>query len=195
MLSESTGKMNDGEQGTVTGESKWDEFLSHFTNGYEGLENLVYKILYSLNPSDRLNPFLDDIAQEAIYHLYLSVENENGAFIHDPTAWAATVIRNNITNQMQYTMNKVHKDQELNTEDGNETEDTGKCPLDDVEDKDLVKDIVSKAHASDLPVLEKIMNGETLTRQERRRFAKFRSRFHEGESVRSRANEGNVTHV
>ncbi len=195
MLSESTGKMNDGEQGTVTGWRGWDEFLTYFSNGYEGLENLVYKILYSLNPSDRLNPFLDDIAQEAIYHLYLSVEKSNGTFIHDPTAWAATVIRNNIANQMQHTMNKVHKDQELNTEDGNEAEDTRKCLLEDVEDKDLVNDIISKACPSDLPVLEKIMNGETLTRQERRRFAKFRSRFHEGESVRSRTSEGNVTYV
>ena len=161
-------------KGTSTNcKGNWDTMLSVTDAGFKGLVKIANRVFYSLNLGPEFEDQREDIVQEALITLYVNAEawDTNRSFV----SWASVVLRNSMIRSMQSRVRSSELTYDPHTVDQASDEDA----FEHLVDSELAKTIYRKANDRTKNVLNKVMAGKSLTRNEYYILDEFRRRIRE----------------
>ena len=161
-------------KGTSTNcKGNWDTMLSVTDAGFKGLVKIANRVFYSLNLGPEFEDQREDIVQEALMTLYVNAEawDTSRPFV----SWASVVLRNSMIRSMQNRMRSWELTYDPHTMDQASDEDA----FEHLVDSELARTIYHKANDRTKQILNKVMAGEPLTRNEYYVLDEFRRRIRE----------------
>jgi len=150
----------------------WDTMVYVSDAGFQGIVRLANRVFYSLAQSSEFELEREDIIQEALMTLYQNAEawDTERSFV----PWASVIFKNSMLRAMA-----KRKNQELTFDPQAFEQASEQDHYQSIDDKALAKDIYSQANVKTKQILDKVMDGKTLSRNEYYELDKFRTRTRE----------------
>lgn len=151
------------------GNPSWNTLIQDMGQGWDGIVRLAHKVFYSLPKHEATNNYEEDIVQDALHAVYLATKAQDTGTVKDPVAWASVVMKHSMLRSIQ------------KTEAWDEATDVNDMDLLDecneykeLERKLIVQSLLDQASGDMIQVLSKIMYRVPLTRNERRKWNRYR---------------------
>ena len=150
----------------------WDNMISVSGAGFKGIVRLANRVFYSLSLGPEFEEDREDIVQEALLTLYSNAEawDTDRSFV----SWASVVLKHSILRSINQRKNKEPTYDPHSMDQASEQD-----HYQEIDDKIMAWDIYEQANGQTQKVLDKIMNDESLTRNDYFVLDKFKRRMRE----------------